>query len=299
MSMMELFGQNLVGHLVYICLLSHQIIVIWLADALIKKYEAALKENVIAMDNLNSTLGELQSQLISKDDEIKQLITTQENLEKDKKELQLRNDDFGSKLLLSLEEIKSLESFVHLIAAQLAELDAKKLIFREKLDQLNSLYESCFKLVQNKMDLAAQLAKKRHNKLQSELLFTKSEKDGLQVLNQELNSQVIELQKSHEAAIMQLSEELQISRERIQSLESEAETLVSKSIESELLVCELKQKIGSLLESTKSSEDRMVETIALVILCFVTMLYCCPQPVSLCLTARFAGQVFSIRESEK
>ncbi|KAL3733157.1 hypothetical protein ACJRO7_022648 [Eucalyptus globulus] len=231
-------------------------------DALIKKYEAALKENVIAMDNLNSTLGELQSQLISKDDEIKQLITTQENLEKDKKELQLRNDDFGSKLLLSLEEIKSLESFVHLIAAQLAELDAKNLIFREKLDQLNSLYESCFKLVQNKMDLAAQLAKKRHNKLQSELLFTKSENDALQVLNQELNSQVIELQKSHEVAITQLSEELQISRERIQSLESEAETLVSKSIESELLVCELKQKISSLLESTKSSEDRMQDLLA-------------------------------------
>lgn len=266
---------------------------------MIEKFEATLEENVIAMDNLNSTLGEVQSKLISKEDEIKQLITTQENLEKDKKELQLRNDDFGSKLVLSLQEIKSLESLVHLTAAQLVESDKKSLIFLEKFDQLNSLYQSCFKLVQGKMDLTAQLAKKRHNKLLSELLFTTSEKDALQVVNQELNSKVIELQKSHEVAITQLSEGLRISRERIQCLESEAETLVSKKIESESLVSELEQKISSLLESAKSAEDRMVETVALVILYFVIVLCCCPQPVSLCLTARFAGQVFSIREWEK
>ncbi|KAF7850995.1 hypothetical protein BT93_L4739 [Corymbia citriodora subsp. variegata] len=230
-------------------------------DAMIKKFEAALEENVVAMDNLNSTLGEMQSKLISKEDEIKQLITTQENLEKDKKELQLRNDDFGSKLAMSLQEIKSLESLVHLIAAQLVELDKQSLIYLKKFDQLNSLYESCFKLVQKQMDLAAQLAKKRHNKLLSELLFTTSEKDALQVLNQELNSKVIELQKSHEVAMTQLSEELRISRERIQCLESKAETLVSKKIESELLVCELEQKISSLLESAKSSEDRMQDLL--------------------------------------
>ncbi|XP_030453405.1 synaptonemal complex protein 1-like isoform X1 [Syzygium oleosum] len=230
-------------------------------DAMIKKFEATLEENVIAMDNLNSTLGEVQSKLISKEDEIKQLITTQENLEKDKKELQLRNDDFGSKLVLSLQEIKSLESLVHMTAAQLVELDKKSLIFLEKFDQLNSLYQSCFKLVQEKMDLTAQLAKKRHNKLLSELLFTTSEKDALQVVNQELNSKVIELQKSNEVAITQLSEELRISKERIQHLESEAETLVSKKIESDSLVSELEQKISSLLESAKSSEDRMQDLL--------------------------------------
>ncbi|XP_030542715.1 synaptonemal complex protein 1-like isoform X2 [Rhodamnia argentea] len=230
-------------------------------DATIKKFQATLEENAIAMDNLNSTLGEVQSKLISKEDEIKQLITTQQNLEKDKKELQLRNEDLGSKLVLSLQEIKSLERLVHLIAAQLAELNKKSSIFPEKFDQLNSLYESCFKLVQKKTDVTNQLAKKRHNKLLSELLFTTSEKDALQMMNQELNSKVTELQKSHVVAITQLAEELRISCERIQCLESEAETLVSRRIESESLVCELEQKISSLLESAKSSEDRMQDLL--------------------------------------
>lgn len=203
-------------------------------------------------------MGEVQLELRSKDDEIKCLLTTQENLEKENSNLLLSNNEYAKKLSISLQEIKHLEGFVAVLAAQLVELDKQNLTFTDKFDELNSLYDTCFKLVQQEKELAAEHAQKKYEQLCDKFLCITSEKDALELVNQKLNSKIIELQKTQESVMAQLSEECHLAKRRIQKLASEAENLVSKKIETENLVSKLEEKIDTLSESSRSSENKMV-----------------------------------------
>ncbi|KAB2030539.1 hypothetical protein ES319_D05G239000v1 [Gossypium barbadense] len=230
-------------------------------DALIKKFEATIAANKLAAESLNSKMGEVQLELRSKDDEIKCLLTTQENLEKENSNLLLGNNEYAKKLSISLQEIKHLEGFVSVLAAQLVELDKQNLTFTDKLDELNSLYDTCFKLVQQEKDLAAEHAQKKYEQLHDKFLCITSERDALELVNQKLNSKIIELQKAQESVMAQLSEECHLAERRIQKLESEAENLVSKKIETENLVSKLEEKIDTLSESSRSSENKMQDLL--------------------------------------
>lgn len=230
----------------------------FLADAMLKNFEATLATNRLATESLNSKLGEVQLELKLKEDEIKRLITAQENLEMEKHNVQLSNDDLVKRLDMSVLEIRNLEGFVHVLAAHLAELDKQSLDFLDKFDKLNSLYDTCFKMVQQERDLSAKLAQRQYDQLHDAFLNITSEKDVIQLLNQELNNKVIELQKVQESVMAQLSEECSIARERIKNLESEAEIQVSKKIETEKVVSKLELQIHSLSESLRLSENKMV-----------------------------------------
>ncbi|MBA0745979.1 hypothetical protein Gogos_008536 [Gossypium gossypioides] len=230
-------------------------------DALIKKFEATIAANKLAAESLNSKMGEVQLELRSKDDEIKCLLTTQENLEKENSNLLLGNNEYAKKLSISLQEIKHLEGFVAVLAAQLVELDKQNLTFTDKFDELNSLYDTCFKLVQQEKDLAAEHAQKKYEQLHDKFLCITSERDALELVNQKLNSKIIELQKAQESVMAQLSEECHLAERRIQKLESEAENLVSKKIETENLVSKLEEKIDTLSESSRSSENKMQDLL--------------------------------------
>ncbi|ONI35114.1 hypothetical protein PRUPE_1G516800 [Prunus persica] len=230
-------------------------------DAMIKNFEATLATNRLATESLNSKLGEVHLELKLKEDEIKRLITVQENLEKEKLGVQLSNDDLVKRLDMSVLEIKNLEGFVHVLAAHLVELDKQSLDFLDKFDKLNSLYDACFKLVQQERDLSTKLSQRQYDQLHDRFLTITSEKDAIELVNQELNNKVLELQKVQESVVAQLSEECRIARERIQNLESEAEGLVSKNIETEKLVSQLELQIDSLSESSRSSENRMQDLL--------------------------------------
>ncbi|TYI28446.1 hypothetical protein ES332_A05G245300v1 [Gossypium tomentosum] len=230
-------------------------------DALIKKFEATIAANKLAAESLNSKMGEVQLELRSKDDEIKCLLTTQENLEKENSNLLLGNNECAKKLSISLQEIKHLEGFVAVLASQLVELDKQNLTFTDKFDELNSLYNTCFKLVQQEKDLAAEHAQKKYEQLHDKFLCITSERDALELVNQKLNSKIIELQKAQESVMAQLSEECHLAERRIQKLESEAENLVSKKIETENLVSKLEKKIDTLSESSRSSENKMQDLL--------------------------------------
>ncbi|XP_022773149.1 synaptonemal complex protein 1-like isoform X2 [Durio zibethinus] len=230
-------------------------------DALIKKFEATVAMNKQAAESLNSKIGEVQLELRSKEDEIKCLLTTQENLEKRKSDLLLSNNEFAKKLSISLLEIKHLEGFVAVLAVQLVELDKQNLTFTDKFDELNSLYDTCFHLVQQERDLAVKHSQKKYEQLHDRFLYITSERDALQLVNQELKSKIIELQKAQESVMAQLSEECNLAGERIQKLESEAESLVSKKIETEKLVSKLEEKIDTLSESLRSSENKMQDLL--------------------------------------
>lgn len=245
-------------------------------DNMIKNFEATVATNRVATESLNSKLVEVNLELKLKEDEIKRLITIQENLGKEKSDIQFCSDDLAKRLDTSLLEIKKFEAVVHMLGIQLIELDKQSLNFLDKFDQLNLLYDSCFKLVQQERDLAAKHAQKQHDQLHNKLLCIKSEKNALELVNQELNNKVTELQKVQESVMVQLSEECQMARERIQKLESEAETLVTKKIETEILVSKLEVQIDTLSESSKSSENKMVCTFfnspMLLIACIFSLL---------------------------
>ncbi len=227
-------------------------------DAMIEKFEATVATNKLVTESLNSKLEEVHLELKLKEDEIKQLIITQENSEKEKSDFQLCNDDLTKKLDMSFKEIRHLEGLVHVLAAQLVELDKQSSTFSDNFDHLNSLYDSCFKLVQQEKDLAAKHAKREYDQLHDKFLCVTLEKDALQLVNQELNNKLIELQKVQESVMAHLSEERHLAGNRIRKLEFEAETLVSKKIETEMLVSKLEEKINTLSENSRSSESKMV-----------------------------------------
>ncbi|KDP41376.1 hypothetical protein JCGZ_15783 [Jatropha curcas] len=230
-------------------------------DAMLKQFEAAVAANKLTTESLNSKLEEMHLELGQKKDEIKHLIITQDNLEKEKSDLQFSRNDFATKLAVSLQDIKNLQGFFHILAEQLVELDKQEFSFIKKFDQLNSLCDTCFKLVQQERDLSAKHAKKRYDRLHDKFLCVKSEKDALLLVNQELNDKIIELQKAQEHIMAQLSEECRLAGERIQRLESEAKTLLSEKNETEMLVSEFEETIEALSESSRSSENKMQDLL--------------------------------------
>ncbi|XP_022773152.1 synaptonemal complex protein 1-like isoform X5 [Durio zibethinus] len=115
--------------------------------------------------------------------------------------------------------------------------------------------------VQQERDLAVKHSQKKYEQLHDRFLYITSERDALQLVNQELKSKIIELQKAQESVMAQLSEECNLAGERIQKLESEAESLVSKKIETEKLVSKLEEKIDTLSESLRSSENKMQDLL--------------------------------------
>ncbi|XP_050377120.1 synaptonemal complex protein 2-like [Argentina anserina] len=230
-------------------------------DNMIKNFEETLATNRLATESLNTKLGEVHLELKLKEDEIRRLKAAQENLETEKHNLHLSKDTLVKKLDVSVLEIKNLEGFVHLLTARLTELDRQSLIFVEKFDKLNSLYEACFQLVNQERDLSAKLAQRQYDQLHNRFLNLTSEKDAIKMVNQELNNRVMELQKVQEAIMEQLTEESRTARERIQKLEFETEILISKKIETEKLVSELELQIDYLSESSRSSENKMQDLL--------------------------------------
>ncbi|KAJ6405178.1 hypothetical protein OIU84_013200 [Salix udensis] len=230
-------------------------------DAMLKKFEAIVAANRLATEDLNSKLEEMNHELRLKGDKINSLVIAQEKLVKEKSDHQSRSNDFANRLAMSLQEIKNLEGFLHVLAAQLVELDKQSLTFTTKFDQLNSLYDSCFKLAQQERELAVKHVQRQYDQLHDQFLSVKSEKDAMKLANMELNDKIIELQKSQESIMAQLSEECQSAKERIQSLESEAQTLMSKKKETELLVSKLEEKIDTLSEGSRSSENKMQDLL--------------------------------------
>ncbi|KAJ6954552.1 synaptonemal complex protein 1-like [Populus alba x Populus x berolinensis] len=230
-------------------------------DAMLKKFETTVAANRLATEDLNSKLEEMNHELRLKGDKINSLMTTQENLAKEKSDHQSRSNDFANRLAISLQEIENLEGFLHVLAAQLVELDKQSLTFTTKFDQLNSLYDSCFKLAQQERELAVKHVQRQYDQLHDQSLSVKSEKDAMKLVNKELNDKIIELQKSQESIMAQLSEESQSAKERIQSLESEAEMLMSKKKETEMLVSKLEEKIDTLSEGSRSSENKMQDLL--------------------------------------
>ncbi|XP_027368383.1 synaptonemal complex protein 1-like [Abrus precatorius] len=226
-------------------------------DTMITNLEEMLTASKLATENLNSKLGEVHHQLKVKEDENMNHITSQEKLEKEKNDLQLNNAGLTEKLNMSLQEIKNLEGSIQALAAHLLNLDKESLNLLSKFDEMNLVYGSCFKLLQQERETYLKHAQYKYNDLNNNFLILASEKNVIEMKNCELSKTVNELQKVQESTIAQHVMQSQLAAERIQSLESEAETLISKNAEAEVFICKLEEKVENLLESSRSSDNKM------------------------------------------
>lgn len=231
---------------------------IFLADAMIKQLDATVAASRLTTETLNSKLEEVHMVLKLKEDELKHLTVSQENLQKENRHLQLSNDNFAKQLALSLQEINLKEDLVHKWAVKLIDLDKQSLMFSDKFDQLNNMNCSYVKLAQQERDLAAKHSQQTYSQLHHTFLCITSDKDELQLQNQVLNNKVVELQESHNSVTAQLAEKCHLAQEKIQTLESEVENLVSNKTKNEMLVSKLEENINFQSESLTSSENKMV-----------------------------------------
>ncbi|XP_057469246.1 synaptonemal complex protein 1-like isoform X2 [Actinidia eriantha] len=230
-------------------------------DVMIKHLEATVATNRLDMECLNSKMEELHTDLRFKEDDLKHLRISEEILEREKRDLLSSNENFASKLDTALQEISNLEGFANLLAEKLNKLDKQSLTFSDKVVQLNSLYDSWFKLVQEEKDLTSKCAKKQYDQLYNQSLHVTSGKNAIQLVNQELNNKIIELQKGQEFAMVQHIEECCLAEDRIRMLESEVESLLSRKSEMELLVTKSEEKINTLSESSRLSKSKMQDLL--------------------------------------
>lgn len=231
---------------------------IFLAEAMIKQFEATVTSTRSAIESLNSELGQAHIELKLKEDKLKHLLVSQENLEKEKSHLQLSNDDFARQLGMSFQKINIIEDLFHSWTVKLVDLNKQSLNFSDKFDQLNYMNCSYVKLAQQERDLAAKLSQQQYAQLHHKFLCITSEKDDLHLKNQLLDKKVIELQEAHDSVTARLAEESQLAGEKIQTLDSEVENLVSRIIEKETLITMLEENLNCQSESLKSSENKMV-----------------------------------------
>ncbi|KAF7829938.1 synaptonemal complex protein 2 [Senna tora] len=226
-------------------------------DTMIKNLGETLAASTLTIESLNSKLGEINLQLEVKEDEIMHHKTTQEKLEKEKGDLQLCIAEITKKLDMSLRETKDLEELVQALAANLVQLDKESLNFLSKFDELNCLYASCFKLVQQERDAFSKHAQTRYDELHNKFLNLTSEKNAIQLINQDLNIDMTKLQKVLECTTAQNADDCRLAAERIQCLESEAQTLISRKADADTLISKLEEKVEILSDSSRSSENQM------------------------------------------
>ncbi|XP_054798909.1 synaptonemal complex protein 1-like isoform X2 [Prosopis cineraria] len=226
-------------------------------DSMIKSLDETLAASKMASESLNSKLGEAQLQLEVKEDEITHHITTGEKLKKEMGDLQLYNAEITKKLDMSLQKIKDLDELVQALTANVVGLDKESLNLLSKFDELNCLYDSYFHLVQHERDALSKHAQAQYDELHNKFMILRSEKGAIQLKNHELNDKVTELQEVLESMATQHEDEYRLAAERIQCLESEAQTLISNKEEAELSISKLEEKVEFFSESSRSLENQM------------------------------------------
>ncbi|TKY56255.1 Synaptonemal complex protein 1 [Spatholobus suberectus] len=158
---------------------------------------------------------------------------------------------------MSLQEIKNLEESLQSLAAHMSNIEKESLNLLSKFDEMNLLYASCFQLVQKERETFSKHAQYQYSELKNKFVILELEKNATQMKNHELSKTVDELQKVQESTVARLTEGSRLASERIQSLESEAETLISKKKEAGILISKLEEKAEFLLESSRSLEDQV------------------------------------------
>ncbi|KAJ0714287.1 hypothetical protein HanPI659440_Chr13g0487811 [Helianthus annuus] len=226
-------------------------------DNLIKNFEETVASNESAIESLNSKLSELKIELVSKEAKLNNMQESCERKEKENTDLIACNKKLNGHLDKAMQENQNLENFVKMLTVKLTDLDKQSQDFWEKVLKVDALFSSCFELVQEGNKLATQKAQKRFDSLHGQLLKTTSGNDALQLVNKELENKISELQNDLKFTMSQHAEESHLAEEKIQRLESEAETLLAKKVDLDNVITTLEDQIRSLSEASRLSEIQM------------------------------------------
>ncbi|XP_073304796.1 synaptonemal complex protein 1-like [Primulina huaijiensis] len=230
-------------------------------DNKIKQLEEANDCNQLALKSLTSKLEELQVELRVKEEDLLHLRNSQEKLVKDNMDILSSKNDFANRLETAVMELKNLEDFVNLLVERVTELESQSLTFYEKVIQLNVLYDSCLELAKKEKELAALSAQQKFDQILYQSICVTSEKNTLQLVNQELNGKVLEFQKDQEFAMVRHAEDCRLAEEKIRKLESEAEVLLSKQTEMQAFIAQLEDTVKISLENSRLSEKEMKDLL--------------------------------------
>ncbi|KAF5196286.1 Synaptonemal complex protein [Thalictrum thalictroides] len=223
-------------------------------DSLIKHLEEAVSAEKVHLESLTSRLEEVQHDLRVKEDICQHMRVTQENLEKENHSLESINNEYANSLLQSGQELKGLENSLHRLVEKSVELDNHSLVITNHVIQLNTAFDTCYKLVQKEKDLILKRAQCQFDQLHNRFLHVTTENTEFRSEKEELNKKVIELQKDQEVLMVQHAEECHITEDKIRGLESELQTLVLKKADLELQVAKLEESIEHLSETSSVSE---------------------------------------------
>ncbi|KAK4429689.1 Synaptonemal complex protein ZEP1 [Sesamum alatum] len=226
-------------------------------DVMIKQLEEDVAANKMAVDSLTAKMEKLHFEMRVKEDDMQQLSISKEKLESENKDLLSSKNDFANRLEMALKEIKELENFVNILVLKFTELENQSLTFSEKVMRLSSLFDSCLNLAQQERDLVSKNAKQKFDQMHNQWTCVISERNALQLVNQELNNKVLELQKEQEFVMVQHAEECRLAEEKIQKLESGAEALVSKQTEMQALIVKLEDELRISSENSILSDKKM------------------------------------------
>ncbi|KAK1313685.1 Synaptonemal complex protein 2 [Acorus calamus] len=230
-------------------------------DAAIKQLDMNLAADKESLKSLDSQLQQAQYQLNLKEEICKCLRVTQENMEKEKAALQSSSEDFERQLLIVNQDLTSLKDIVHGLVACIVELDKQSIAVSDKFIDLISAYETYCKLVNQEKDCMANRAKCQFDKLHDRFLYFTSENDTFRLEIEDLKNKLVENQKVQEFVMVQHAEECRLAEEKIQKMESEAEAVVSKKNELEILVTKLEDKNNKLSESAILTYNEMKDQL--------------------------------------
>ncbi|KAL0908580.1 hypothetical protein M5K25_023082 [Dendrobium thyrsiflorum] len=225
----------------------------------IKELEDAVEQSKQHMHTLHSQLQAMQHELISKEEILRTLSFTKDDLERENNMLQCNNQGLKQQIENSCLEIKNLEEIIHNLMIKISQLDKDSSAISNNVVKLISSFKIYYELMHQEKILTAKCNQGKLDKLQQQLLHVMEENNSLKLLNDQLTNRIIEMQKAQEFVMVQHADECRLAEDKARKLESEVGGLLLKKNELEKLVTELEGKVKHLSEVSCVAENRMQE----------------------------------------
>jgi uncharacterized protein (DUF3084 family) len=224
--------------------------------------EVSVEENKARLLCADSRLQCMEQELKLKQDVCAGLKENLASAEKEKSDLELRNQGYSLEMERLSKDNKDANALLRSFMAKVAELDKEHASMSNHVSRLLSSFEKYYGMVQEEKMLITRSAKDKLEHLQNQFVNLTSENIGLKIEIGELKSRITELQKTQEIVMVQHVEECQVAEDKIRRLESEAEISASNVNRLEHLSSELQGRVQKLLEDSTLAENQKVRELA-------------------------------------
>ncbi|KAM0913494.1 hypothetical protein ACQ4PT_012129 [Festuca glaucescens] len=230
-------------------------------DSLITQLEVSVEENKARLLSADSRLQCMEQDLKLKQDVCTCLKENLASAEKEKNDLELRNQGYILEVERLSKDNKDADALLRSFVAKVAELDREHASMSNHVSRLLSSFEKYYGMVQEEKMLITRSAKDKLEHLQNQFVNLTTENSDLKLEIGELKSRIMELQKTQEIVMVQHVEECHVAEDKIRRLESEAEISASNVNRLEQLSSELQGRVQKLLEDSSLAENQKEELI--------------------------------------